>query len=176
MNSKPQIAYIQFPGSNTEAETVAAVERNHMVAVPHLWNEPLEKLRDYDGYIVLGGFSYEDRSRSGIIASLEPIMDQIKKEVLMGKPLLGICNGAQILVEAGIVPGNKNFDTVVGLTENKRIQNNQIVGTGYYNTWCHVKANKKSVSAFIEKDSAPLYIPIAHAEGRFVVDLSLIHI
>ena len=54
MNSKPQIAYIQFPGSNTEAETVAAVERNHMVAVPHLWNEPLEKLRDYDGYIVLG--------------------------------------------------------------------------------------------------------------------------
>ena len=107
-----------MPGSNTEAETVAAVERNHMVAVPHLWNEPLEKLRDYDGYIVLGGFSYEDRSRSGIIASLEPIMDQIKKEVLMGKPLLGICNGAQILVEAGIVPGNKNFDTVVGLTEN----------------------------------------------------------
>ncbi len=174
MNSKPQIAYIQFPGSNTEAETVAAVERNHMVAVPHLWNEPLEKLRDYDGYIVLGGFSYEDRSRSGIIASLEPIMDQIKKEVLMGKPLLGICNGAQILVEAGIVPGNKNFDTVVGLTENKRIQNNQIVGTGYYNTWCHVKANKKSVSAFIEKGSAPLYIPIAHAEGRFVVDKELL--
>ena len=84
MNSKPQIAYIQFPGSNTEAETVAAVERNHMVAVPRLWNEPLEKLRDYDGYVVLGGFSYEDRSRSGIIASLEPMMDQIKKEVLMG--------------------------------------------------------------------------------------------
>ena len=92
----------------------------------------------------------------------------------MGKPLLGICNGAQILVEAGIVPGNKNFDSVVGLTENKRIQNKQIVGTGYYNPWCHVKANKKSVSAFIEKDSAPLYIPIAHAEGRFVVDKELL--
>ncbi len=176
MNNRPQIAYIQFPGSNTETETVAALERNHMVAVPHLWNEPFEKLTNYSGYIILGGFSYEDRSRSGIIASLEPIMDQIKKGVLMGKPLLGICNGAQILVESGIVPGNENFNTIVGLTENKRIENNQIVGTGYYNTWCHVKANQKSVSAFIEGGGAPLYIPIAHAEGRFVMDKDLLEL
>ena len=83
MSNKPQIAYIQFPGSNTETETVAAIERNRMVAVPHFWNEPFEKLKNYDGYIILGGFSYEDRSRAGIIASLEPIMGQLKKEVVM---------------------------------------------------------------------------------------------
>ena len=174
MNGKPKIAYIQFPGSNTEAETVAAIERNHMVAVPHFWNESFEKLKNYDGYIILGGFSYEDRSRSGIIASLDPIMEQLKKEALAGKPLLGICNGAQILVESGLVPGNKDFDTVVGLTENKRIKNNQIVGTGYYNTWSYVKANEKSVSAFIEQGGSPFCIPIAHAEGRFVMDGELL--
>ena len=61
MNSRPQIAYVQFPGSNTETETVATIERNHMVAVPHFWNESFEKLKNYDGYIILGGFSYEDR-------------------------------------------------------------------------------------------------------------------
>ncbi len=176
MSSKPQIAYIQFPGSNTETETVAAIERNRMVAVPHFWNEPFEKLKNYDGYIILGGFSYEDRSRAGIIASLEPIMGQLKKEVVMGKPLLGICNGAQILVEAGIVPGNKDCGTLVGLTENKRIKNNQIIGTGYYNTWCHIQANQKSDSAFIEKDSSPLCVPIAHAEGRFVMDKEMLEI
>ena len=110
MSSKPKIAFIQFPGSNTENETVAALERNNMVAVPHFWNDPPSQLRACDGYILLGGFSYEDRSRSGIIASLDPIIEEIKKEVVLGKPVLGICNGAQILVESGIVPGMKTSE------------------------------------------------------------------
>ena len=84
MNNRPKIALIQFPGSNTENETIATLERNNMVAVPHFWNDPPSQLRACDGYIVLGGFSYEDRSRSGIIASLDPIMEEIKKEVLSG--------------------------------------------------------------------------------------------
>ena len=173
MDSKPKIAFIQFPGSNTENETVAALERNNMVAVPHFWNDPPSQLRACDGHIVLGGFSYEDRSRSGIIASLDPIIEEIKKEVVLGKPVLGICNGAQILVESGIVPGNENFGTVVGLTQNKRVQNGQIVGTGYFNAWCHIKPNEKSRSAFIEKNGGVLSVPLAHAEGRFVVGKEL---
>ena len=173
MNNKPKIAFVQFPGSNTENETVAALERNDMVAIPHFWNDPPSKLRTCDGHIILGGFSYEDRSRSGIIASLDPIMEEIKKEVLLGKPVLGICNGAQILVESGIVPGNENFGTIAGLTQNKRVQGGQIVGTGYFNTWCHIKPNKKSVSAFINKSDGVLSVPLAHAEGRFVVDEEL---
>ena len=170
MTSKPRIAVIQFPGSNTELETVAAIKRGGMVPVPHLWNEPESNLRAYNGYIIVGGFSYEDRSRSGIIASLDPIMDTLKKEAVRGKPVLGICNGAQILVESGMVPGNNNFDTIVSLSENKRVKGGQVVGAGYYNAWCYMKSNKQSKSAFVgQKNGGLLNVPLAHAEGRFVV-------
>ena len=174
MIGKPQIAIIQFPGSNTELETIAAMERNGMTPISHLWNEPSSNLEQYSGYILVGGFSYEDRSRSGIIASLDPIMNTLKKQALKGKPVLGICNGAQILVESGMVPGNGNFDTMVSLTENKRVKGGQVVGTGYYNTWCYLKSNEKSASAFIDRsDMGLLHIPIAHAEGRFMMDSKL---
>ena len=174
MIDKPKIAIIQFPGSNTELETIAAIERNGMTPISHLWNEPSSNLEQYGGYILVGGFSYEDRSRSGIIASLDPIMNTLKKQALKGKPVLGICNGAQILVESGMVPGNGNFDTMVSLTENKRVKGGQVVGTGYYNTWCYLKSNKKSASAFIDRsDMDLLHIPIAHAEGRLMMDSKL---
>lgn len=174
MIDKSKIAIIQFPGSNTELETIAAIERNGMTPISHLWNEPSSNLEQYSGFILVGGFSYEDRSRSGIIASLDPIMNTLKKQALKGKPVLGICNGAQILVESGMVPGNGNFDTMVSLTENKRVKSGQVVGTGYYNTWCYLKSNEKSVSAFIDRsDMGLLHIPIAHAEGRFMMDSKL---
>ena len=174
MIDKSKIAIIQFPGSNTELETIAAIERNGMTPISHLWNEPSSNLEQCSGYILVGGFSYEDRSRSGIIASLDPIMNTLKKQALKGKPVLGICNGAQILVESGMVPGNGNFDTMVSLTENKRVKGGQVVGTGYYNTWCYLKSNEKSVSAFIDRsDMGLLHIPIAHAEGRFMMDSKL---
>jgi phosphoribosylformylglycinamidine synthase len=174
MTNRPKIAVIQFPGSNTELETVAAIKRNGMVPMSHLWNEPASNLRSCDGYIVVGGFSYEDRSRSGIIASLDPIMDTLKKEAVRGKPVLGICNGAQILVESGMVPGNNNFDTIISLSENKRVKGGRVVGTGYYNTWCYMKTNKQSNSAFInEKDGGLLNVPLAHAEGRFMIGARL---
>jgi phosphoribosylformylglycinamidine synthase len=146
-----------------------------MTPISHLWNEPASNLELCDGYIIVGGFSYEDRSRSGIIASLDPVINTLKKQALVGKPVLGVCNGAQILVESGMVPGNKGFDTIVGLSENKRVRSGQVVGTGYYNTWCYLKSNKESVSAFIDKsdDGLLLQIPIAHAEGRFVMDKKL---
>ena len=175
MTSRAKIAVIQFPGSNTELETIAAIKRNGMTPISHLWNEPASNLELCDGYIIVGGFSYEDRSRSGIIASLDPVINTLKNQALVGKPVLGVCNGAQILVESGMVPGNKGFDTIVGLSENKRVRSGQVVGTGYYNTWCYLKSNKESVSAFIDKsdDGLLLQIPIAHAEGRFVMDKKL---
>ena len=174
MTNRSKIAVIQFPGSNTELETIAAIERNGMVPISHLWNEPSSNLDLCDGYIIVGGFSYEDRSRSGIIASLDPVMNTLKKQALTGKPVLGVCNGAQILVEAGMVPGNNGFETIVSLSENKRVRSGQVVGTGYYNTWCYLKSNKESVSAFVDKsDNSLLHIPIAHAEGRFMMDKKL---
>jgi phosphoribosylformylglycinamidine synthase len=88
------IAVIQFPGSNTERETLMACRRVRLSPVEFLWNEPVEKLSDFDGYIIVGGFAYEDRSRAGVIAALDPIMKQIEIEAEKGKPILGICNGA----------------------------------------------------------------------------------
>ena len=133
MTNSPKIAVIQFLGSNTELETIAAIKRNGMIPISHLWNEPSSNLELCDGYIIVGGFSYEDRSRSGIIASLDPVMNTLKNQALAGKPVLGVCNGAQILVESGMVPGNSDFDTIVSLSENKRVKSGQVVGTGYYN-------------------------------------------
>ncbi len=103
-----QIAIIQFPGSNTERETLIACHRVGLNPIEFLWNESVERLSDFDGYIIVGGFAYEDRSRAGVIAALDPIMKQIKIEAENGKPVLGICNGAQILVESGLVPGLEN--------------------------------------------------------------------
>ena len=79
--------------------------RAGMTPVEFLWNESRDKLRQMDGFIIVGGFSYEDRSRAGIIAALDPVMREIKAQSELGKPILGICNGAQILVETGLVPG-----------------------------------------------------------------------
>ena len=79
-----------------------------MEPIEFLWNNDYKILEECDGYIIAGGFSYEDRSRAGIIASLDPLMKEIRKQAKKGKPVLGICNGAQILVESGMVPGLKN--------------------------------------------------------------------
>ena len=94
-----------------------ACNRVGLNPVEFLWNESAEKLTDFDGYVIVGGFAYEDRSRAGVIAALDPIMDQIKVEADKGKPVLGICNGAQILVESGLVPGLNGHRMGVALTD-----------------------------------------------------------
>jgi phosphoribosylformylglycinamidine synthase len=96
MSSLSNIAVIQFPGSNTERETFMACHRAGLNPAEFLWNQPLSQLSEFNGYIIVGGFSYEDRSRAGVIAALDPIMQQIKVEAEAGKPVLGICNGAQV--------------------------------------------------------------------------------
>ena len=172
-----KIAIIQFPGSNTERETFMACERTGLTPVEFLWNEPVQELSKFHGYILVGGFSYEDRSRAGVIASLEPIIDKLKLESESGKPILGICNGAQILIESGMVPGLRNYQVGAALTDNKRTQNNQIVGVGYYNTWANLKMgvepNRCAFTRHMKKDDW-MNIPLAHGEGRFVLPKPLL--
>ncbi|CAM2730971.1 phosphoribosylformylglycinamidine synthase I (FGAM synthase I) [Legionella steigerwaltii] len=172
-----RIGLIQFPGSNCERETALAVKRVGMEPVEFLWNEPLEKLRQLDGYILIGGFSYEDRSRAGIIAALDPVIQEIKAQSEQGKPVLGICNGAQILVESGLVPGFNPDDISMALTENKRIANGKIVGTGFYNAWAHMRLSENHQhNAFTRhlKTTDIIHLPIAHAQGRFLMPDSLL--
>jgi len=172
-----KIAVIQFPGSNTERETGMALHRAGLEPVNFLWNNDVEKLKDCAGYILTGGFSYEDRSRAGVIASLDPLMDLIKNEASRGKPVLGICNGAQILVEAGLVPGLVDYRVGLALTDNKRIVDGHVTGTGYYNAWanlvCDVSPERTAFSRHMQKGSS-LHIPFAHAEGRFIVPEDLL--
>jgi len=167
-----KIGIIQFPGSNTERETFMACMRVGMEPHEVLWNSSHDILSNLDGFIIVGGFSYEDRSRAGIIAALDPIMEQIKIESEKGKPVLGICNGAQILVESGLVPGLDNYSIGAALTDNKRIIDGKVVGVGYYNTWTNLKmSTEPNRCAFTRKlDSNTLInIPLAHGEGRFVM-------
>ena len=172
------IGVIQFPGSNTERETGLAIKRGHMNPVEILWNSDTDSVANCDGYIITGGFSFEDRSRAGVIASLDPIMETIKKEAENGKPVFGICNGAQILVESGLIPGIKNNQTSIALTDNKRIQDGHVVGTGYYNTWAHLKTSvppeSTAFTRHLEHEEI-IYVPFAHAEGRFIIPEDLLN-
>lgn len=172
-----RIAIIQFPGSNCERETILAVKRAGMEPVEFLWNEAQEKLTQFDGFVIVGGFSYEDRSRAGAIAALDPIMEIIKEQSELGKPILGICNGAQILVETGLVPGVENNKLSLALTDNKRIQNGKVLGTGFYNAWVQMRlTDNYQYNAFTRclKPENILTIPVAHAEGRFIISPALL--
>ena len=177
MSSSNKIAIIQFPGSNTERETFMACHRVGLLPVGFLWNQPLEELSNFDGYIIVGGFSYEDRSRAGVIAALDPIIKQIKVEAKSGKPVLGICNGAQILVESGMVPGLENGRVGVALTDNKRIKKNHVIGVGYYNTWANLTVSVPPDRCAFTRKLKPeesINIPLAHGEGRFIVPSELL--
>ena len=171
------IAIIQFPGSNTERETFMACKRSELNPVEFLWNGDDAELGGFAGFIIVGGFSYEDRSRSGVIASLDPIINIIKKESEKGKPVLGICNGAQILVESGLVPGVKNYPLSSSLSNNKRIIDGEVLGTGYYNEWVHLLCSvepEKSTFTQSFNIGETIHIPLAHAEGRFVIPEDLL--
>ena len=171
------IGVVQFPGSNTERETFLAIQRANMRPLEILWNSDLELVQKCDGYIITGGFSYEDRSRAGVIASLEPIVDVLKSESKKGKPIFGICNGAQILVESGLVPGFSNNKTSIALADNKRIKDGSIVGTGYYNAWSNLKLsvpiNSNAFTRHLSEEEI-INIPFAHAEGRFIIPEKLL--
>jgi phosphoribosylformylglycinamidine synthase I len=172
-----RIAIVQFPGSNCERETILAVKRANMQPVEFLWNEPKEKLSDMDGFIIVGGFSYEDRSRAGIIAALDPVMKTIFAESEKGKPVLGICNGAQILVETGLVPGLENHKIGLSLSENKRMVDGKVLGTGFYNAWVPLRLcadyQRNAFTRTLNSKSI-LRMPVAHGEGRFIMPEALL--
>jgi len=163
-SKKPNIAVVYFPGNNCEEESLKAVLASGMDGKIVRWNQRKE-ISKYDGFVIPGGWGYEDRIRAGVIMAKDPVFDIIKKEAENGKPVLGICNGAQALVECGMIPGLKN-KAEMALAPNK----NPFV-SGYYCTWVYVKAEQDKdrcvFTKFIEKDVV-IPIPIAHGEGRYI--------
>jgi phosphoribosylformylglycinamidine synthase len=160
-----KIAVLLFPGINMEIEMMRAIEAVGMKASIVRWNQ-FSMLEKYDGYVIPGGFSYEDRVRAGVIASKDRMMEILREESREdNKPILGVCNGCQILVESGIVPGFKNNEVEMALAPNI----NPLI-QGYYNSWVYIKStSKKKRCAFnyFYKANEVIPIAIAHGEGRF---------
>jgi phosphoribosylformylglycinamidine synthase I len=162
----PRVGVIQLPGVNCEYETLDALRRAGMEAVLVRWNAGVELVGALQGYVLPGGFSFQDRIRGGAVGAKEEIVDLIARESAKGKPVLGICNGAQVLVEAGLVPGINPGWVEMGLAPN-------VMGdrTGYFCRWVFVKICRRGggsafTDGFGEDEIIP--VPVAHGEGRFV--------
>jgi len=169
MNSLPLVAVIQFPGSNCEFETSRVICSSGMNSNIYRWNQWRE-LKDAgpDAYVLPGGFSFQDRVRAGAVAAKEKIMDLVFSEASDGKPVLGICNGAQILVESGMVPGWER-----GRIESALAANHISGRSGYLSGWIFLHTTDKAqrICPWLGMTGdGVLPLPIAHAEGRFVFD------
>jgi phosphoribosylformylglycinamidine synthase subunit PurQ / glutaminase len=148
-----RIGVITFPGSLDDVDAARAVRLAGGESVA-LWHGEHD-LRGVDAVIVPGGFSYGDYLRAGAIASLAPIMSEVLAAARGGMPVLGICNGFQILCEAGLLPG--------ALVRNAGLhflcRDQRLVVESTASTW---------TSGYSAGDE--IVIPIKHAEGRYVAD------
>lgn len=160
-----KVAVLQFPGTNCESESLRALERVGLTGEILRWNEASARLRAFDAYLLPGGFSFQDRVRAGAIAARLPLLDVVSERAAAGAPVLGLCNGAQVLVEAGLVPGNSAESAVeLGLAPNA-IRGRQ----GYYTHWVFlVPGPGASNCLFTRGLEEPVPCPMAHGEGRFV--------
>src|SRR5436189_74339 len=95
---------IVFPGSNCDHDAYHVISKHVGQPVDFIWHRDTE-LRGYDAVIIPGGFSYGDYLRAGALARFSPVMNSVKEFAAKGNLVLGICNGFQILCEAGLLPG-----------------------------------------------------------------------
>jgi phosphoribosylformylglycinamidine synthase len=163
--ASPRVAVVRLPGMNCEDETVRALAAAGLAPQLVGWDAAPAALSGHDAYVLPGGFSYQDRVRAGAVAAKDPRLDILAAAAARGVPVLGICNGAQILVEAGLVPGGPapDDDTIgLALAINRLPRR-----AGYYTNWVVLEARGDSLwtSAFAPGERVPL--PMAHGEGRF---------
>ena len=161
-----KVAVVQIPGVNCEYETARALECVGLAARIVRWNEPASVWTEFDGYVLPGGFAFQDRIRAGAIAAKLPAIDRIAAESESGKPVLGICNGAQVLVEAGLVPGFTRGRVEMALAPNRAPRRD-----GVLCRWTWVRAMPGPGSAWFASAIRPgeiVPVPIAHGEGRFL--------
>jgi phosphoribosylformylglycinamidine synthase len=154
-----KFAVIRFPGSNCDCDCVDALTGPLGRRAELVWHKQ-EDLLGYDAVIVPGGFSYGDYLRAGAIARFSPIMKAVTRFAREGGLVLGICNGFQILCEAGLLPG--------ALIRNKSL----------HFVCRHVKLEVRSVSSPFTHLADPrqtLNVPVAHGEGCYFAEESVIH-
>ena len=142
---------VTFPGSNCDQDIIDVLSRIMGQPVENLWHKN-QQLKGADMVILPGGFSYGDYLRSGAIARFSPVMQEVIQFAKKGGYVLGICNGFQILTEAGLVPG--------ALLHN---QNRKFICRNIY---LKPTTTNSLLTAEIDPNSA-LKIPIAHGEGNY---------
>jgi len=149
-----RVAILQFPGSNCDLDVLYVLRRVLGVKADLVWHKFFDG-SSYDAVILPGGFSYGDSLRSGAIAAHSPAMKKIKDMAYCGKPVLGICNGFQILVESELLPG-------------ALMQNDCLT---FVCKWVTLRAetNSTAFTRLIPRGSI-LHMPVAHHEGRYMID------
>jgi len=166
-----KVCILRVGGTNCDAETQRAFEDSGVKAeVIHLNDVVRNKsLIDYHALVFPGGFSFGDYVRAGAILAkgvVAKLGNELKQFVNEERPILGICNGFQVLVETGLLPG---FDGSSDLPQASLATNLPI---GYRCMWVHLKHENRGKCIFTSKikEAEVLRIPIAHAEGRFMFD------
>ena len=149
-----KFAVLVFPGSNCDIDMYHAIKDELGEEVEYVWHTETS-LEGFDGVLVPGGFSYGDYLRCGAMANQSNVMKALKDFAAAGKPVLGVCNGFQILTEAGLLPGallrNKNLKFMCRTVQLK-VQNNETLFTKNY------------------ESGEVIHIPIAHGEGNYYCD------
>ncbi|WP_394235703.1 phosphoribosylformylglycinamidine synthase subunit PurQ [Niallia oryzisoli] len=149
-----KFAVIVFPGSNCDIDMYHAIKDELGEEVEYVWHTE-ESLDEFDGILLPGGFSYGDYLRTGAIARFSNVMKEVRKAAEAGKPILGVCNGFQILLEAGLLPGamkrNESLKFICRPVKLK-VENNETMFSNVY-----------------EKEEV-ITIPIAHGEGNYYCD------
>ena len=147
-------AVIVFPGSNCDTDCFHALRDVMKVSVEYVWHKD-QTFSKVDLVVIPGGFSYGDYLRTGAIARFSPVMEAVIKHAAEGRTVIGICNGFQILLEAGLLPGamlrNKTLEFICK------------------HTWIRTEENLTVFTGKIEVGDT-LCIPIAHGEGNYYCD------
>lgn len=146
-----KVAVVRFPGSNCDLDAVQAIRTLRGMEADLVWHEDAGVV-GYDAVVLPGGFSFGDCLRAGAIAARSPAIGRITRMADNGVPVLGICNGFQILVEAGLLPGALLRNTALKFVckwTNVRVENTHTPFTRAF------------------KKGQVLRIPIAHGEGRY---------
>ncbi|NVM53908.1 MAG: phosphoribosylformylglycinamidine synthase I [Candidatus Helarchaeota archaeon] len=149
-----KVAVVQFPGSNCDLDTVHVLKNIMHIDTDLVWHAFFKDSK-YNAAVLPGGFSYGDHLRAGIIAAYNPAMQIVKDMAKEGKPILGICNGFQTLIEAELLPG-------------ALLQNDCLT---FVCKWVYLRT-ESSNSVFTNeiKKGTVIRIPVAHGEGRYFND------
>jgi len=147
-------AVIIFPGSNCDHDAYHVFRHILDIPVDFVWHRETD-LKKYDAILIPGGFSYGDYLRTGAIARFSPVMDSVIKEAISGKPVFGICNGFQILIESGLLPG--------------ALIVNQDVRFLSQNVTLEVESIDSIYTQSLTK-GRKLTMPIAHKQGNYIAN------